>query len=121
MGEETKKNTNWGTISGIVFLLAIAIGLVYYYVTSLWIPAIGIPLLIIGVYEVLSAFFRSSEKDRWGTSESGAAVLWGFVLIAAGGAIMVYQYADSIIIPIVFVIIVMVLYLFARSASKGKN
>ncbi len=121
MAEEKTRNVNMGAVTGAVVLLAIVIGLLYYYFTKDWIPAIGIPLLIIGIYEILSSFFRSSVNDRYGTNEAGAAVLWGFLAIAIGGAIIIYQYADSIIIPVAFAIIVLVLYILTRSFRKGKE
>jgi len=111
---------NWGAMTGAAILLAIAAGLIYYYLTNEILGTIGLPILVFGVYELLSSFLRSSKHDMYGTSESEAATLFGFLFIAAGGAIIVYRYADSIIIPIVFAIIIIVLYLVVRM-SHGKK
>ena len=73
------------------------------------------------MYELLSSFARSSQNDMYGTNEAGAARLFGFLFIAVGGAIIVYRYADSIIIPIVFAIIIVVLYLVTRMTGGKKS
>ena len=108
MAEEESKPRNLGAVTGAVVLIAIVVGLLCYYVTSSWLLAIGIPILIIGAYELISSFFRNTKNDQFGTNESGAAALWGFLFIAVGGAIVIYPYADSIIIPIVFVLLIIV-------------
>ena len=118
MAENESRTISWGAITGAVVLLSIAFGLLYYYYTSLWIPAIGIPLLIIGIYEAISSVARSKKVDQFGTSESGAAVVWGFVFIAIGGAMLIFQYSDNIIFPIVFAIVVIVLYLVVSMLNK---
>ena len=112
---------NWGAITAAVVLIAVVIGLLYYYFTGLWLPAIGLPILVFGVYELLSAFLRSSEPDRYGTSDSGAATLYGFILIAVGGGIIVYQYADNLIFTAVFAIAIVVLYLITIAVRKKSN
>ena len=114
-------NRKWGTITAAVVLSAVVIGLLYFYFTGLWLPAIGLPILVIGVYMLLSSFLRSSEPDRYGTSDSGAATLFGFIMITIGGAIVAYQYADNIIIPIVFAIVIIVLYLVTAMARRKSN
>ena len=118
MAEETQKS--FGKMTIIAILLGAIVSLVYYYYTSNWLPAIGLFLLVVGVYELLSSFFRSTEDDRWGTNESGAAALFGFLMVAVGGAIVVYQYADSIIIPIVFALAVIILYVVYSLFRKKK-
>jgi hypothetical protein len=109
------------TITGVVVLASIIIGLLYYYYTSLWIPAIGIPLLIIGVYEAISSIARSNKVDQFGTSDSGAAIVWGFVFIAIGGALLVFQYSDNIIFPIIFFIAVIILYIIVAMFNKKRE
>jgi uncharacterized membrane protein HdeD (DUF308 family) len=118
---DEKKPMDWGAITGAVILIAIAVGLVYYYCTSIVWPALGLPLLIFGVYELISSLFRSTENDRWGTSEAGAASIFGFIFIAIGGALIIIEYADSIIIPILFIIAVMVLYIVFALLRRRKN
>ncbi len=120
MGEESNTR-NWGLIGGAVLLIAIIVGLLYYYFTSLWIPAIGLPILIFGIYEIITSFVRSSEKDMYGTSDSGAATIWGFLFIAIGGGLIVFQYANNIIFPIVYVLAILVLLIITRLAHKGKS
>ena len=112
------KSVNWSAITAAVILLSVAIGLIYYYVQSDLIPSICIPLIIIGVFEIGSSFVKSKEVDQFGTSVSQAAMIWGYLFIAAGGAGIIYQYTDSIIIPIVFVIIVIVVYILTRAFGK---
>ena len=114
-------NRNWGTITAAVVLLAVVVGLLYFYFTGLWLPAIGLPILIVGVYMLFSAFLRSSEPDRYGTSDSGAATLYGFILIAIGGAIVVYQYAENLIFTAAFAIVIVVLYLITAAVRKKNN
>jgi hypothetical protein len=121
MAENETGTRNWGAITGIVVLIAIAVGLLYYYYVGLWIPAIGIPLLIIGAYEAISSILRSTAVDQFGTSDSGAATVWGFVFIAIGGALMVFQYSNNIIFPIVFFIAIIVLYLVVSAANKKRK
>jgi hypothetical protein len=120
MSDETKEFKSWGSVSAVAILLAIAVGLIYYYVTKDWLVAIGLPILILGVYETISSLFRSTQKDRYGTSESGAAVLLGFMAMSIGGAIVIFKFADSIIIPIVFIILIMALYVVVSMALKKR-
>jgi hypothetical protein len=121
MAENEKESTNWGAITGVVVLVAIIVGLLYYYYTSQVIPAIGIPLLIIGVFEVLSSIGKSSTPDQFGTSESYAATVLGFLLIAIGGAMLVFIYSDSIIFPIVFALVVIILFFLVSMAKRKKE
>ena len=109
---------NWGAITGAVVLIAVAVGLIFFYFKGLWIPAIGLPILIFGAYELLTSFLRSNEADRWGTSDSGAAFLFGMIMIAVGGALVIYQYVDNIIFPIVYAIALIVIYLLATAMRK---
>jgi hypothetical protein len=111
MSEEKTSNRNIGTLTGIVFLIAIAVGLLIYYYMSNWILAIGCPLAILGVYEIASSFARTSEVDRWGTSEASAAVTLGFIALAIGAAFIAYNYSDSIIVPIIVAILIVAIYL----------
>ncbi|MBQ7621275.1 MAG: hypothetical protein IJV02_02545 [Candidatus Methanomethylophilaceae archaeon] len=111
-------NTNWGAITGAMLLLSIAAGLICFYVDGSWLMAIGLPIVIFGTFELLSSFFRNSEEDRWGTSESGAAVFFGFTLLAIGGAILVYHFANDIIFPIVYAIVLAAVYLLLRASVK---
>ena len=119
-GEEPKPR-NMGAITAAVVLLAIVVGLLYYYVTSDWLPAIGILILLIGVYELISSFFRNTANDQFGTNESGAAALWGFLLIAVGGAMLIYRYSNDIIIPVVFAILIIVAYIIYAMFRKRQS
>lgn len=106
--------TNWGPITGAVFLLSVAAGLICFYADGSWLLAVGVPITALGGYELLSSFFRNSEADRWGTSDSGAAVLFGFFLLAIGGAILFYRFSDNIIFPIVYAAVLIAVYLLLR-------
>jgi len=122
MTGEEPTSRNMGAITGAIVLIAIVVGLLYYYMTSDWLPSIGIPILIIGAYELVSSFFRSTTNDQFGTNESGAAALWGFVFIAIGGAMLIYRFADGgIIMPVVFAILVIIAYIIYAMFRKKQQ
>lgn len=114
-------NTNWGAITGAAALLSIAAGLITFYMDGSWLLAIGVPIVIFGTFELLSSFFRNDEADRWGTSDSGAAVFFGFTFLAIGGAILVFHFANDIIFPIVYAIVLAAIYLLLKAAVKKKE
>ncbi|AMK13782.1 hypothetical protein AUP07_0733 [methanogenic archaeon mixed culture ISO4-G1] len=121
MVDDTPKTHSWGTISAIVFLLAVIVGLIYYYyVSNNLIAAVCLVILIGGIYMVISALMRSTAKDQWGTSESGAAALFGFLMLAVGGAGMIYVFADGFVLPLIYAILMIVLYLIYALAMKRK-
>ncbi len=120
MSEESKKGLN-GKVTAIAGLIALAVMLIFGYYTGNWISGFGLFLLIFGVYEVASTFRRSDRVDQWGTSESGAAALWGFLFIAVGGALVLFQYSDNMLYAVLFCIGMIVLYLVYSIFSKKKD
>ncbi len=118
MSDDGVSNARWGTAGAIAIILAVVVGLLIYYFTGQVVAAIGVPIVIIGVYEVYSSFRKSKETDQFGTSLSGAALLWGFVFISIGGAVFAYDFTHSIIIAIVVILVVMALYIAVKSFGK---
>ena len=114
-------NTNWGAITGAAVLLSIAAGLITFYMDGSWLLAIAVPIVIFGTFELLSSFFRNDEADRWGTSDSGAAVFYGFTLLAIGGAMLVFHLANNNIFPIVYAIVLAAIYLLLRATVKKND
>jgi len=120
MANESNKGVN-GKVSAIAILIAFAVMLIFGYYTGNWLSGFGLFMLIFGVYEVASTFMRSDQVDQWGTSESGAAALWGFLFIAVGGALVLFQYSNNILFAILFCIGIVVLYLVYSIFSKKKE
>ena len=113
-------NTNWGAINGAALLLSIAAGVICFYIDGSWLLAVGVPVTAFGAFIILSSFFRSTEQDRWGSSDYGAMVLFGFLFLTVGGALLVFNYSDNFVFPIVFVAVILALYLLMRAAAGRK-
>ena len=103
-----------GNTTAIVVLLAIVIGLLLYYAMPSIVVAICVPIMIIGVYEIAVSFTRNSNPDRFGTSDSTAALFWGFLFLAIGGAGMIHSLTGNIIFAIVFFLIIMIFFFLAK-------
>ena len=114
MSEEEAKISKGGAYGSVMVIIGIIIGLLMFYYDMGFIPVICVPLIFIGVYLIISSFGRSQVEDVQGTSEAGAALLWGFVMIAVGGAGLVYLFSDSLIIPIVFALVMLICYIVVK-------
>ncbi len=119
-GDTSNPQRNWGLFTLIAMLAAVAVGLIYYYYNGNIIVSISFMVLIIGIYLLISSMARDSTPDRWGTSDAYAGAMGGFLLIAIGGAGIVNNYADSIIIPIVYIIVIMILAAAYTMAKKKR-
>ncbi len=114
MSDNSESKKKGQTYSGVMILIGIIIGLLMFYFGYGIIPVFCVPITLIGVYLIISSFNRDTVPDFWGTSASGAALLWGFFMIAIGGAGLVYMAMHSVIISVVFALVILVLYLLAR-------
>ena len=103
-----------GNFTAIVVLLAIVVGLLIYYAMPSIVVAICVPILIIGAYEIASSFSRSTQADRFGTSDSGAALFWGFLFVAIGGAGIIHSQTGNIIFAVVFFLVMLIFYFLAK-------
>ena len=98
----------------VVVLLIIAACILIAYFTANYLGAICLGVLGIGIYLTLSSLARSKQPDRWGTSDAGAALLWGFFFMSIGAGGMVYAFTHNIVFAIVTFIVMLALYLLAR-------
>ena len=109
-----KGNLNIGALSMMVILIALAAGLIVYFFTKDIILTICVPLIVIGLYELISSLIRNHENDQFGTNEAGAAVFWGFIIVTLGGMGVVYKYTNSLIITAVFALLMGAAYMAVR-------
>jgi len=116
MTEENSEAVN--AFTGIALLVSVAIGLLIFFTTSDAVMSICTPLLIFGAYEIISSVMRSRVNDQFGTNESDAAVLWGFVFIIAGGAGFVYTFSSNLLLVAIFIVLAIALYLVVRIARS---
>ncbi len=114
MSEGEKAPINTGKTTAAVVLLAIVLALLLYYFNQNIIAVICLPILVFGFYEVASSYARSSTPDRYGTSQAGAAIFWGFLAIAIGFGGIVYAYAHSAILAAVAFLLIMVVFIFVK-------
>lgn len=111
---DAARKYNVNGLTGVIILLCIAVGLLLFFTTGNIIKSICIPVVIFGVYEILSSLIRNNQIDQFGTSESGAALFWGFVFVIIGGAGLVFVYADNLIFVAIFIVLIAAVYLVVR-------
>ena len=114
MSEETETSNKKGSFILIVVLCAIILGLLMYYFQVNWIVDLCVPLVLIGLFEIGASFNRATEKDQFGTSESGAAMFWGFTFLAIGGAGIVFALTGEWVFVIIFALVMGVIYLLVK-------
>jgi uncharacterized membrane protein HdeD (DUF308 family) len=71
-------------ITAGVFVLAVAVGIVSYFLFSGFgvIGAIGTAVLIFGAYMLVRAVFASGEEKGFGPSSRSYGLVWGVLLVA---------------------------------------
>jgi len=118
MTDGENKSLNWGMISLIIGLLAVIIGIVYYYMTNDIITAILLIILVIGIYLILASFGKSKQLDQFGTSESGASAVIGFFVTAIGLAGLVFFHSGILLAIVAFIAVIIVYLVFAMATKK---
>ena len=114
MSEEEGQKKSMGNMTSVVVLLVIAACLLYGYLSGAWLAAVFIGILAIGVFLALASITRSKQPDRYGTSESDAALAFGFCAISIGAAGTVFAYTSNFVFALVAFIIVVAMYFLAR-------
>lgn len=110
MSEEEKQKKSGGNMTIVVVLLVIAVCLLFGYLTKSWLLAIFVGVLAIGVFLILASATRSKQPDRYGTSESDSAYVFGFMITSIGVAGVVFALTMNFIFALMAWIIVVALY-----------
>jgi len=117
MSEEEKQKKGAGNMTIVVVLLVIAACLLYAYLSGNWLAAIFWGILAIGAFLVLASLTRSKEPDRYGTSESDSAYIFGFLALSIGVAGVVLAYTMNFIFALMAWIIVIAIYFLIKKLS----
>lgn len=110
MSEEAKQKKGSGNMTIVIVLLAIAAALLIGYLTGSWLAAIFLAILAIGVFLIFASGTRSKEPDRYGTSESDSAYVFGFMITSIGVAGVVFAFTMNFIYALIAWILVIALY-----------
>lgn len=110
----------WNAISAGVLLLAIAIGIIIYYITKDLLDIFAAILLVYGVYVAVMSFAKKGGEDNFGPSASDAALAGGAVLAGVGLACFAYSFSESVLITVAVLIIVLAVVGIAM-AVKNRN
>ena len=117
MAEADGQSKKTASLAGVVVIIGLIIGLLLYYYGYGVITAVGVIITVIGIYGLISSFYRSDVPDSFGTSSSYAALSFGFLFLAIGCAVLVYGFTCNFIIAIVAFLVILVIYLLARRAK----
>ena len=111
-------NSNLNAMTWIAILVSLAVGLVVFYVYNDLLLAASLFLLLMGLYEVCSSIVRNGVNNQYGTNESDAALMWGFVLLTLGCMGITYYLTKEWIFTILSGIAIAVVYLVIRIAKN---
>ena len=118
MASESNGSLNIHALTWMMLFISVAIGLAVYYFTKEIMPTISAPILLFGIYELLSSVLRTKERNMFGTSEAGASIFWGFVITTIGGAGFAWYFSHSFIVVAIFIVLMGAAYMALRVFSS---
>lgn len=120
---EASKGMNprtWNAIAVGVLLVAVAIGLILFYVTGDALTTLATILLVFGLYIAASSFARKGGEDNFGPSSADAAMAAGGIVAGVGVMCFAYVYSGSVLITVA-VLIIIVAVIGISMAIKNRN
>ncbi len=108
MTEESKgiNPRTWSAIAVGVFLIALALALIIYWVTVDWLNAFATMLVVFGVYMAVASFARKGGETNFGPSASDSAFAAGAIVAGVGVTCFVYSFSDEVLITAAVLIII---------------
>lgn len=119
---EDKKTSprTWNAMAAGSLLLAIALGIILYWVTGELLNAFAIILLVYGVYIAATSGMKKGNEDGFGPSDSDAAVAGGIIMAGVGVTCLTWSYTGDVL-PTVAVLIVIVALTGMAMAFKNRS
>ncbi len=114
------KPRTWNAFAVGALLIALALGLILYWVTKDLITAFGIILLIYGAYMALTSTKKAGGEDNFGPSEADAALAGGSILAGIGITCLIWAFTHEVVITAaVLIIIVAVVGMALAYKNRG--
>lgn len=120
---EASKGMNprtWNAIAVGVLLIAVAVGLVLYYVTEDLLNTFAAILLVFGLYIAASSFARRGGEENFGPSAADAAMAAGGIVAGVGVTCFAYAFSGDVLITVA-VLIIIVAVIGIAMAVKNRN
>ncbi len=116
----TTSTSEWNRLGLAVSILIIGFALLAAYLGAKPIIIVGVAIIVLGVYLLLSSIFKDKRVDQMGTSESGSAIWLGSLITSAGLAVLVYGIIEDWMVSIATFLIAMAIYIIFSVGMKKR-
>lgn len=122
MTESSKgiSSRTWSALAVGALLIAIALGLILYWVTDDPLNTFATILLVFGIYVAATSFARKGGESNFGPDSGDAALAGGALVAGVGLTCFVYSFSDEVLITVAVLIIVVAVIGIAM-AVKNRN
>lgn len=116
----TTSTNEWNRLGLAVVILIIGFALLASYLGSKPIIIVGVAIIVLCAYLLLSSMFKDKKVDQMGTSESGSALWLGSVIASVGLGVLVYGIIEDWKVSIATFLIAMAIYVIFSVGMKKR-
>ena len=116
----TTSTKEWNRLGLGVLILIVGFALLAAYFGLKPMLIIGVAVIVLGVYLLITSMFKNKEVDQMGTSDSCSTLWLGSLITSAGLAVLIYGLIEDWMVAIAVFLIAMAVYIIFTVGMKKR-
>lgn len=116
----TTSTKEWNRLGLGVLILIVGFALLAAYFGLKPVLIIGVAVIVLGVYLLITSMFKDKEVDQMGTSDSCSTLWLGSLITSAGLAVLIYGLIEDWMVGIAVFLIAMAVYIIFTVGMKKR-